>query len=73
MNAFKRADAANLALLYTEDTKLLPPGSSMLTGREAVKSFQQGAMDMGIKEAKLETLDVESDGELLAYEIGKFT
>lgn len=27
---------------------------------------------MGIKEAKLETIDVESDGELLAYEIGKF-
>lgn len=72
MEIFKRADAAALAALYTEDTKLLPPGSSMLTDREAVKSFWQGAMDMGIKEAKLDTLEVESDGDLLAYETGKF-
>ena len=41
MNVFKRADAAKLAELYTEDTKLLPPGSSM-TGRAAVQSFWQG-------------------------------
>jgi uncharacterized protein (TIGR02246 family) len=71
MDAFSRADAAGLAALYTEDTKLLPPGSSMMTGREAVQSFWQGAMEMGIKEAKLDTIDVESDGSL-AYEIGRF-
>lgn len=71
MNAFSRADAAGLAALYTEDAKLLPPGSSMMSGKEAIQSFWQGVMDMGIKEAKLDTVDVESQGNL-AYEISRF-
>jgi len=72
MDAFKRADAAGLAEFYTDDAKLLPPGFPMMSGREAVQSFWQGAMDMGIKEAKLETVEVESQGNL-ASEIGRFT
>lgn len=72
MDAFTRQDAAGLAALYTDDTKLLPPGFPMMTGREAVQSFWQGAMDLGIKEARLETLEVESQGNL-ASEIGRFT
>ncbi len=71
MDAFRRADAAGLAALYTDDTKLLPPGFPMMNGKEAVQSFWQGAMDMGIKEAKLETIEVESQGNL-ACEIGRF-
>ena len=71
MDAFGRADAAGIAALYTDNPKLLPPGSPMMTGKEAVQSFWQGAMDMGIKEASLETLEVESQGNL-ASEIGRF-
>lgn len=72
MNAFSRGDAAGIAALYTNDTKLLPPDFPMMSGKEAVQSFWQGAMDMGIKEAKLETLEVESQGDM-ASEIGRFT
>ncbi len=71
MDSFSRADAAGLAALYTEDAKLLPPGSPMMTGKEAIQSFWQGAMDMGIKEARLDSVEVESDGNL-ACEIGRF-
>ncbi len=71
MDAFSRVDAAGLASLYTEDAKLLPPGSPMVTGKEAIQSFWQSAMDMGIKEARLDTVEVESEGNL-ACEIGKF-
>lgn len=72
MDAFSRADAAGLAALYTEDAKLLPPGSPMMNGKEAIQSFWQGAMDMGLKEAKLDIVEVESQGNL-AYEISRFT
>jgi uncharacterized protein (TIGR02246 family) len=72
MDAFSRADAAGIAALYTEDTKLLPPGFPMMTGKEAVQSFWQGAINSGVTEAKLETLELESQGNL-ASEIGRFT
>jgi uncharacterized protein (TIGR02246 family) len=72
MDAFSRLDAAGVAALYTEDTKLLPPGFPMMTGKEAVKSFWQGAMNSGVTEAKLETLELESQGNS-ASEIGRFT
>jgi uncharacterized protein (TIGR02246 family) len=71
--AFKRGDAAAVAALYTSDARLLPPEAPMMTGTEAIKNFWQGAMNLGIKEATLETLDVESSGDNLACEIGKFT
>ena len=71
MDAFSRADAAGIAALYTDDAKLLPPGSPMMTGKDAIQSFWQGAMDMGIKEAKLEIVAVES-ADNLAYEVSRF-
>ena len=72
MDAFSRNDAADIAALYTEDAKLLPPGAPMMTGKQAVQSFWQAAMDMGITDAKLETVELESQGNL-ASEIGRFT
>ena len=72
MDAFKRADAAAIAALYTADATLLPPDAQMMNGTEAIKSFWQGAMNMGIKEARLETMKVEAQGDL-AYEIGRYT
>jgi uncharacterized protein (TIGR02246 family) len=71
MDAFRRGDAAGVAALYTEDAKLLPPDNQMMNGPEAIQSFWQGAMSMGIKEARLETLEVESRVDL-AYEIGRY-
>jgi uncharacterized protein (TIGR02246 family) len=72
MDRYKRGDAAGVAALYTEDAKLLPPDSQMMDGTDAIRSFWQGAMDMGVKEATLETVDVESRDDL-AYEIGRYT
>jgi ketosteroid isomerase-like protein len=72
MGAFSRGDAGAIAALYTDDAKLLPPSFPMMTGKEAVQSFWQGAMNSGVTEAKLETLELESQGNL-ASEIGRFT
>jgi uncharacterized protein (TIGR02246 family) len=70
--AFHQANAAGVAALYTENAYILPPGSEMMQGRAAIQSFWQAAIESGVKEAKLETLDVEEGGENLAREIGRY-
>jgi len=72
MEAFNRGDAVSLADLYTEKGQLLPTGSDVVTGKKAIQNFWQGVMDMGIKSARLETIEVEGHGDT-AIEQGKYT
>ena len=72
MAAFNRGDAAALADLYTENGQLLPTGSDFVTGKAAIQAFWQGAIDTGIKSARLETVEAEGHGDT-AIEIGKYT
>ncbi len=69
---FKSGDAAGVAALYTKDARLMPPGAPSMSGTEAITNFWQTAMSMGIKEATLETVEVETGGDLVC-EIGRFT
>ena len=71
MKAFKMGDAAALVGCYTEDGQLLPPNGDFVTGREAIQGFWQMVMDMGIKAAKLENVEVWGIGGM-AYEVGKY-
>jgi len=71
MEAFNKGDAAGLAALYTAEGQLLPGNSDFVTGTQAIQEFWQGAMNMGIKSAKLETMEVEGMGKT-AYEVGKY-
>jgi len=70
MEAYNQGDAAGVANMYTEDAQLLPPNSDFVTGRQTIQEFWQVAMDMGIKTAKLEIVEVEGMGNT-AYEVGK--
>lgn len=72
IEAFKRGDAAAVASLYAEDAKLLPPNQRTARGREAIRQFWQGVMDMGVKEADIEIQEVEAQGDT-AYEVGRYT
>ena len=72
MAAVKRGDAAGLAALYTENGQVLPPNGDFVTGKQAVQAFWQAVMDMGIKEAKLETVELEDLGTT-AIEVGQYT
>ena len=72
MATFKRGDASGIAALYTEDGQVLPPNSNFVTGKQAIQTFWQALMDMGIKEAKLEIVEVEGHGDT-AIEVSKFT
>jgi uncharacterized protein (TIGR02246 family) len=72
MAAFSKGDAAGLAALYTTTGQILPPNGDFVTGKEAVQTFWQALFDMGIKEAKLEIVEVEGYGDT-AVEVSKFT
>jgi len=64
-------DAAAAAGVYDENASLLPPNEPIITGRANIQEYWQGAIDAGLVEAKVETIDARSDGNL-GYEIGTF-
>ncbi len=72
MAALGRGDAAGLAALYTADGQLLPTNSDVVAGSAAIQTFWQGAIDMGLSTATLETLEVEDCGDT-AVEVGRYT
>ena len=72
MDAFGKGDAGGVAALYTAGGQLLPPNRDVVAGREAIRAFWQGAMDLGLKEATLETVEVEGFGNA-AVEVGSYT
>jgi uncharacterized protein (TIGR02246 family) len=72
MDAFRRRDAAGLASVYAEQGALLPPNAESVRGRQAIQRTWQGAFDAGLTACRIETLDVESAGEL-AIEEGRYT
>jgi ketosteroid isomerase-like protein len=69
--AFGRSDAAGLAGLYTQEAQLLPPNNEIVAA-DGVQGFWQGAIDMGITEAALETIELEEHGDT-AIEVGRYT
>jgi len=70
--AFKKADFAAVAAMYTEDATVLPPGNNMVKGRPAIQAFWTQA-GQGIGDIKLTTVDVKALGADSAREIGTFS
>ena len=68
---FNQGNAAGIAELYTNDGMLLPTGSDFIKGKEAIRDFWQGAMNLGLKEAKLDILEVELQGDTVV-EVGRY-
>jgi ketosteroid isomerase-like protein len=55
-----KGDFTALKNVYTTNARILPPGSEMVTGREHIQNFwQRAATAMGVKSAKLLTIDAE--------------
>src|SRR5882757_4778089 len=64
-------DGAELAALYSADAQLLPAGSEVIRGKEAIQKFWQGALDSGIAGISLKTLEVFAQGST-ATEVGQY-
>ena len=69
--ALLAGDAEAAANLYDENASLLPPNEPIVTGRENIKAYWQGAIDAGIVDASVKTISAGSDGNL-GYEIGTY-
>ena len=72
VEAFNKGDVTSAMKVYTEDATILPPNAEMMKGKTAITAFWQGAREMGVKEAKLETVRLTPMGEETACEIGKY-
>lgn len=71
-DAYNAGDAKGVAAKYTEDAALLPPDGKRVDGQEAIATFWKGAMDGGLKNLTLKSVEVDSR-EDLAFEVGAFT
>ena len=72
VEAFNKGDAAAVANMYTMDARVLPPYAEMVEGRGNIQKFWQGAMTAGVKMVSLETVHVETQGNV-AVEVGRYT
>ncbi|MBI3990007.1 MAG: nuclear transport factor 2 family protein [candidate division NC10 bacterium] len=57
--AFLRGDAQAVADLYTEDAKVIAPGSEVASGRSAIAAFWRTVMGTGVKDLTLDTAEAE--------------
>ncbi|HVM77765.1 MAG TPA: DUF4440 domain-containing protein [Stellaceae bacterium] len=71
LEAYAKGDAATVASVYATDAVVMPPGAPPAKGRAAIQKFWQGAMDSGVGNVSLHTVQVGSSGTL-AYEQGEF-
>ncbi len=69
--AITRGDAAAVVAHYAEDALLLPAGSDFVSGRAAIRSRYQRAIDAGLRSLKLEIMSVDAAGDI-AVETGRY-
>lgn len=72
MEAVHRSDAGGMAAVYTETAWIFPPNAAARTGRDAIRGFWQGILDLGFAEVQLETIEFEPAGESV-WESGRAT
>ena len=70
--SFNQGDAEGLASLYSEDAKILSPNMDFVEGKNAIQTFWQGALEMGVKSFKSEIIETDFSGNL-GYLVGKYT
>jgi len=69
---FRRGDARAIGNLYTNNAQLLPAGSEPIKGPSAIGDFWETVLQMGVKEVKLQTVEVDGQGNT-AIELGEYT
>lgn len=70
--AIHKANASAIADMYTEDAMIMPPNSEIVKGKEAIEAMWNGAIQMGMQDIELTTMNVFGSGDYI-YEIGKYT
>jgi ketosteroid isomerase-like protein len=70
--ALNRGDAAGIVAMYTPNAQLFPANSDIVSGQQAIEQFWQGAVNAGLRDLTLTTLEAEAQGDI-AYEVGTYT
>lgn len=65
-------DADRTGNLYTRAGQLLPPGSEIVAGRDAVAEFWRRTLEAGVETIDIDTLEVETH-ENSAFRVGLAT
>ena len=68
----RQGDAVTVAALYTEDAVILPPNSEMIRGMQGIEKFWRVAIQMGVKDAVLTTVELSGSGDTI-NEMGNYT
>ncbi|MFN2471305.1 MAG: DUF4440 domain-containing protein [Gaiellaceae bacterium] len=69
--ALERGDAVAVSAAYTHDATLLPPSAEVMEGRDAIASFWQAGIDVGIADVELHAMALGRQNGL-AYEVGLY-
>jgi ketosteroid isomerase-like protein len=64
VRSYNAGNGAGIAAQYTADAQLLPPGSEIVTGREAIAEFWTSLMRTGAVTVALETSELQVEGTL---------
>jgi uncharacterized protein (TIGR02246 family) len=64
-------DLDSLMVLYTEDACFIAPNAGFFKGRDEIRGFLQAVLDMGIKEIRLGTNEIDLQGDT-AIEVGTY-
>ncbi|XP_078667848.1 uncharacterized protein LOC144909635 [Branchiostoma floridae x Branchiostoma belcheri] len=73
MALYKAKDMKGLAKLYTEDCKVMPPGSDTEYGRDGVEKALSGSWSDGVRAFELKTEEVGPMDSDVIYERGTCT
>ena len=66
--AYAKGDSTAVAAMYTQNARLLPPNAKIVEGRRAIEVFWKGAMEAGVKNVELTTVEVEAFGDTITEE-----
>jgi len=70
--AVANQDAAEVARLYAEDCRFLPPNLPLVEGKAGVEAFGEGMIAQGVRSLDLEVVDVLEGGDLVVTQ-GRYT
>lgn len=71
-STYARGDAAEIADWYTDNGMLLPAGFDFVKGKRDIEAFWYEAINPGIKQIKLDLVEVEQHGDT-AIEVSYYT
>jgi uncharacterized protein (TIGR02246 family) len=64
VKAFLAGDARAVSELYTQNARVVAPGSPVALGRPEIEAFWRGVIESGVKDVGLTTEHVEASGDL---------